>query len=99
MNKRELVDLVSARLGSTKGATEEVVDVVLREIQAGLARDGEVTLVGFGTFELRERAARNGRNPRTGAPMEIPAGTSVLFRPARALRAALGGEREIEAGA
>ncbi len=97
MNKRDLVDVVSARLGTTKTASEDIVEAVLREIQAGLARDREVALVGFGTFELRARGPRMGRNPQTGAVMEIPAGHSVVFRPARAWRETFGSEIEAEA--
>lgn len=97
MNKRELVDAVCAGLGTTKSAAEEIVDRVLATIQEGVQRDGEVVLTGFGSWHRRERAPRMGRHPATGETIEIPAGQSVAFRPARAWRETLG--REVEAGA
>lgn len=97
MNKRELVDQVCAGLGTTKTAAEEIVDRVLATIQEGVQRDGEVVLTGFGSWHRRERASRTGRHPQTGQTIEIPAGQSLLFRPARAWRDSLGAE--MEAGA
>lgn len=86
MNKRELVDRLCEDLGTTKSAAEEIVDKVLRAIQEGVQRDGEVALIGFGSWHLRERASRNGRHPSTGQAISIPAGQSVVFKPARAWR-------------
>ena len=97
MNKRELVEQLCARLGTTKTAAEEIVDALLGLIQEGVQRDGEVVLSGFGSWQRRGRAPRTGRHPVTGAAIEIPAGQNVVFRPARAWRETLG--REIEAGA
>lgn len=108
MNKRELVDRLCEDLGTTKSAAEEIVDKVLRAIQEGVQRDGEVVLAGFGAWHVRERASRNGRHPLTGKAIAIPAGQSVVFRPARAwrdglvaptLKAASGDLKEIEGGA
>ena len=84
MNKRELVEHVSQSLETTKSAAEETVQVVLEAVRHGLRRDGEVSVAGFGTWTRRERAARVGRNPQTGEPMDIPASTSVGFKPAKA---------------
>jgi len=86
MNKRELVDRLCEDLGTTKSAAEEIVDKVFRAIQEGVRRDGEVALIGFGSWHLRERASRNARHPLTGQTIAIPAGQSVVFKPARAWR-------------
>jgi len=86
MNKRDLVDQVSEQLGTTKAASEEIVGVVLQAIQDGLVADGMVSLAGFGTWEVRVRAARMGRNPQTGAAMHIRSSRTVAFRPARSWR-------------
>ncbi len=86
MNKRDLVDQVSEQLGTTKAASEEIVGVVLQAIQDGLVADGMVSLAGFGTWEVRVRAARMGRNPQTGEAMHIRSSRTVAFRPARSWR-------------
>lgn len=86
MNKRDLVEHVSERLGTTKAASEEIVVTVLQAIQDGLVHDGMVSLAGFGTWEVRNRAARTGRNPQTGETMHIRASRTVAFRPARTWR-------------
>jgi DNA-binding protein HU-beta len=96
MNKRELVEQVCAALGTTKSAAEETVDCVLLQIQSGLMRDREVVVVGFGAWHLKPRASRIGRNPQTGAALEIPAGYSIGFRAARAWRQKFGPELERE---
>ncbi len=94
MNKRELVEQVCTSLGTTKGAAEETVDCVLLQIQNGLMRDREVVVVGFGAWHLKPRASRIGRNPQTGAALEIPAGYSIGFRAARAWREKFGLEKD-----
>lgn len=91
MNKRELVDSVAEQQGLTRCAAEQTVDSVLAAIRDGLRRDGEVSLSGFGSWQLRQRAARVVRNPKTGEPMEVAASCAVGFRPARAWRDALAG--------
>ena len=73
MNKSELVDAISAKTSVTKKEADAVVGAVVDAIMEALAEGDKVTLVGFGTFEVRERAAREGRNPQTGKPMTIPA--------------------------
>jgi nucleoid DNA-binding protein len=62
------------------------VDAVIQSITAGLKEDEAVTIIGFGTFSRKERAARTGRNPATGEPMEIKASTTVGFKPSAALK-------------
>jgi DNA-binding protein HU-beta len=89
MNKRELVDSVCSHLETTKAAAEETVNVVLKSIQQGLSEHGQVSVAGFGTWTVRQRAARTGRNPQTGEPMEIKASTSVGFKPAKAWKDSL----------
>ncbi len=83
MNKRELIDFVCANLETTKTGAEETVNTVLRGIQDGINNDGNVSIAGFGTWTLRHRAARQGRNPQTGATIEIKASKTVGFKPAR----------------
>ena len=75
MNKAELVTEVHRLLGdgTSKAAAERAADSVFRAIRKGLKKDGEVHLVGFGTFSVAHRAARNGYNPHTRRPMKIPA--------------------------
>lgn len=86
MNKSKLVERVAERLSTSKLQAARLVDCVLDEIQEGLRDDGSVTITGFGTFEVKERKARVGRNPSTGAPMPIEAGRRVGFRVGKGLR-------------
>ena len=76
MNKGELVEAVAARLGDSKAQASRAVEAVVASIAEGLKRDEAVTIVGFGTFQVKERAARIGRNPRNNEPIEIPASQS-----------------------
>lgn len=86
MTKPELIDAVAQRTGMKKKDAGLVIDTVLDVITETLGSKQEVSLVGFGTFDLRERAERAGRNPRTGEPITIPASTVCTFRPGRRLR-------------
>ena len=84
---------VAQRLDVTQDHGHQAVDIVLEEsIGAALARGENVALKGFGTFALQHRAAREGRNPRTGEKIAIAASVRVTFRPAKALKAALNPE-------
>lgn len=91
MNKGELIDAVQKSLGddATKKAAEEAVKAVLEAIATGVKKDGSVQLLGFGTFEVRKREARTGRNPKTGEPLKIAASKTIGFKPAAALKGAL----------
>lgn len=89
MNKRELIDQVCTQLATTKAGAEETVNAVLGAIQQGIAQDGEVALAGFGSFVLRRRPERLGRNPQNGASIQIGASASVLFHPARGWKESL----------
>ena len=91
MNKGELIEAVQNTLGDdiTKKCAEEAVKAVLENIATGVKKDGSVQLLGFGTFEVRHRAARKGRNPKTGEALQIKASKSVGFKPSAALKGSL----------
>lgn len=89
MNKSELIDAVAEQADLSKVAAARAVDAVF-EVVANSLKDGEaVTLLGFGTFSVRERAARSGRNPRTGEMIQIGASTLPVFKPGKALKEAV----------
>ncbi|ALI32877.1 HU family DNA-binding protein [Weissella cibaria] len=79
-SKTELIDLVAAKTGQAKSETTKTVNALLDVIKDQLAQGEKVALVGFGTFEVRERAARKGRNPQTGAEIEIAAAKAPAFK-------------------
>lgn len=87
--KKELIDSIAERTGVKKSDAELVLNATLAEIERALLAGQPVTLHGFGTFELKKRDARTGRNPRTGEPVEIAASTTVAFKPAKALKDSL----------
>ncbi len=91
MNKGELVEKVQNALGgdTSKRAAEDAVAAVLDAIAAGVKKDGSVQLIGFGTFSVRSRAARMGRNPKTGESMQIKASKTVGFKPSKSLKDSL----------
>ena len=73
MNKAQLVELIANKTGTSKRQSEECIDMVVTAITKSVAKGEKVTLVGFGTFERRDRRARKGRDPRSGTPIDIPA--------------------------
>jgi len=89
MNKSELIAQVAEKTGLTKRAAGESVEAVLSTIEEALAKGEKVTLVGFGTFEVRSRAARKGVNPATGASIEIPESKVPAFKAGKALKEAV----------
>jgi DNA-binding protein HU-beta len=91
MNKAELVESVQKALGkeTTKRLAEEAVAAVLTSIAKGVKKDKKVQLIGFGTFEVKKRAARMGRNPKTGESMKIKASKTVGFKCSSNLKASL----------
>lgn len=89
MNKGELVEAVAAELNDSKAAGGRAVEAVLNCITKGIKADGTVTITGFGSFSKKQRAARTGRNPATGEPIQISASTSVGFKPSQTLKDAL----------
>ena len=91
MNKADLIEVVQKHLGNatSKRAASEALEAVLEGIAKGVKKDGNVQLIGFGTFKVAKRAARTGRNPKTGASMKIKASKSVRFVPSTALKKSL----------
>lgn len=86
MNKEDLVKIVSDKTRLTQKEAHELIGVTFDVITSALAKNQRVTLVGFGTFMVRQRAAREGRNPRTGAVLNIPAKKAPVFAPGKALK-------------
>ena len=91
MNKRELTDSVAEATDLSKSDAASAVDAVLDAIASALVAGDSVTLPGFGTFEVRSRAARSGRNPQTGETMEIAASKAPAFKPGSALKKSVNG--------
>jgi len=89
VNKAELIDTVAAQADLTKSDAASAVDAVFSTITKSLSGGNAVTLVGFGTFAVTDRAARTGRNPRTGEAITIPASKSPKFKSGKALKDAL----------
>ena len=86
MNKLGIVDVVHEKLGSTKVAAEEIVDLVFDSITNSLKKGEEVSIAGFGIFTVKQRAARQARNPRTGEMVNVAAMKVPKFRAGKALK-------------
>jgi len=89
MNKAQLIDAVAEAADLPKATASRAVDTMLDVITGSLKRGDSVALVGFGTFSVRERAARSGRNPRTGEAISIAASKLPAFKPGKALKEAV----------
>jgi len=89
VNKMEVVDAVASRAGLSKADADRAVNALIDAVGDALARGEKVTVTGFGTFEVRQRAARMGRNPQTGAPLHIPASKSPAFKAGKGLKDAV----------
>ncbi|MBB3169864.1 HU family DNA-binding protein [Simiduia aestuariiviva] len=89
MYKTDLVAAVADATDLTKDKADLAVSAILEQITNALARDDSVSLVGFGSFTRRSRAARTGRSPKTGETIQIPASNSVGFKPGKALKDAV----------
>lgn len=89
VTKPELIHEVAAKTKMKKKDIAAVIDAILETITASLKKQKSVSLVGFGTFDLRSRSARMGRNPRTGTAIKIAATRVAVFRPGRKLREAV----------
>jgi len=89
MNKAELIDAVAESADLSKASAARALDAALDTITAALQAGDQVTLVGFGTFSVRPRAARTGRNPRTGEAIEIKASNNPAFKAGKALKDAV----------
>ena len=89
MSKTELVEIIASQAGLTKADAARALDATLEGISKGLKKEGKVTLVGFGTFSAKKRAAREGINPLTKEPLKIPAKTVASFKAGSKLKDAL----------
>ena len=89
MNKNELIEVVSERTGLAKSDAARAVEAVLSAVTETLRKGDQVVLSGFGTFVAKTRAARTGRNPRTGEPVAIPASRAPAFKAGKGLKDAL----------
>ena len=86
MNKAELVAAIAAKTGESKKATEAAVNAFAEVVSDALKGGDKVQLVGFGSFEVRKRAARKGRNPQTKEEIKIPASKAPVFKAGKALK-------------
>ena len=91
MNKAELISKIAEDADVSKAMAEKILNATLSGIKEGLTDDGNLTLVGFGTFSVVKRAARKGRNPQTGKAIKIPAKKVVKFKPGKNLKDAVNG--------
>ena len=89
MNKAELIDRMAASADISKASATRALDAMLDAVTDSLRQSEQVALVGFGTFAVKERAAREGRNPQTGATIQIKAAKIPSFKPGKALKDAL----------
>ena len=89
MNKTELVANVAEKAGLTKKDAEKAVNAFCSAVESALVEGDKVQLIGFGTFEVKERAARKGRNPRNGEEIDIPASKNPVFKAGKALKDAV----------
>ena len=89
MSKTELVEFIAEKAGLTKADATRALDAAIEGISTGLKKEGKVTLVGFGTFSAKKRAAREGINPLTKEPLKFPAKTVASFKAGSKLKDAL----------
>ncbi|MBQ6679066.1 MAG: HU family DNA-binding protein [Lachnospiraceae bacterium] len=89
MNKKELVAVVATKADLSKKDAEKAIDAFVAAVTAGLKKGEKIQLVGFGTFEVSKRPAREGRNPRTGETIKIAAVKAPKFKPGKALKDAV----------
>ena len=86
MNKSDLVAAIAAKTGDTKKGAEATVNAFVEVVSGALVKGEKVQLVGFGSFEVRKRAARKGRNPQTKEEIKIPASKAPVFKAGKALK-------------
>lgn len=91
MRKPDLAAAIAESADISKDKAGTVLNAILDEITNALSREDTVSLIGFGTFSCRQRSARKGKNPQTGQEMDIPASTTVGFKPGKALKDAVNG--------
>ena len=92
MNKTELVANVAEKAGLTKKDAEKALGAVIESIEEALVEGDKIQLIGFGTFEVKDRAARTGRNPQTGKEIKIAASRNPVFKAGKALKDAVNNE-------
>ena len=92
MNKTELINAISEKSGLTKKDSEAALNATLKSIEEALVKGDKISLIGFGTFDVRERAAREGKNPQTGAKIKIAASKSPAFKAGSSLKNAVNGK-------
>ena len=93
MNKADLTEVVAKNLKTSKAKAEAAINAVLSGITKGLKKDKKVQLIGFGTFEVRKRKARTGRNPQTGDKITIVGRRILNYKPSNVLRRLLNGSK------
>ena len=89
MNKSELIEHIARQADISKAAATRALEAVIGGVKTTLKKGGSVSIVGFGTFAVTKRAARTGRNPRTGEVLEIPASRAPTFKAGKALKDAV----------
>jgi len=94
MTKEDLITAVAEKAGITKTAANDAITATVDAITDALGRGDKVTLVGFGTFEVRERAAREGRNPQTGAKIQVAAKKAPAFSAGKTLKDRVAGAKK-----
>ncbi len=94
MNRKELIDALAVKTGSTKADADRNITALIEIVSSTLKKGDNVALVGFGTFEVRKRAARTGRNPKTGAELKIKASKVPAFKAGATLKATVNGVKK-----
>lgn len=94
MNRKELIDVLATKTCSTKADADRNIAAIIEIITATLKKGDNISLVGFGSFEVRKRAARAGRNPQTGAALKIKAAKVPAFKAGATLKAAVNGGKK-----
>jgi len=89
VNKTELIASVAEKAGMTKKDAEKAINAFFDTVESALANDDKVQIIGFGTFDVKKRAERKGRNPQTGAEIVIPASKTPVFKPGKGLKDAI----------
>ncbi|BCK87537.1 DNA-binding protein HU-beta [mine drainage metagenome] len=94
MNRKELIDALADKTGSSKADADRTIGALIEIVTGALKKGDNVALVGFGTFEVRKRAARTGRNPATGETLKIKASKAPAFKAGATLKAAVNGAKK-----
>lgn len=94
MNRQELIEALATKTGSTKADADRSIAALIEIVTNTLKKGDKIALVGFGTFEVRKRAARIGRNPATGAELKIKASKAPAFKAGATLKAAVNGSKK-----